>query len=613
MNPSRCVFLISLSANVRGIFLLDSTKILKKYNMATKSKLELIMELSDKLFNNKLSQVSAKLGIVSDKMQGKLNQLKMPQIDTGNIEKLSSLNLGIGAGIGMAVVSTVTSGISELSTEAVSSVDALTKFNDTMKFAGFDPTAINTAKDALKKYADQTVYDLTTTSNTVAQLAANGIENYMELTQAAGNLNAVAGGNADTFKSVAMVLTQTAGAGKLTTENWNQLANAIPGASGKLQEALLKNGAFTGNFRKAMEDGQISALEFNKALIDLGNTPIAVEAAKSTKTFEGAIGQLKAGVVDTFSNILAAIGIDNLTSAINTLGSVVQTALQPFLWFFNELKEGNSTLEFFLGIIGALTVGFLAYQTVVGSIILATKIWAEAQALLNGIMMLNPIGLIIAAIVTLVAFVAIAITKWDKWGAALMVFLGPVGMVISAFKSLYDHWDSIVQAFKSDGILAGLKRIGVVILDAILKPLQQVLETIGLDSWASGIADIRKSLDLVTLGEKQNVTSKGVNPNTDPFLKYNQFGPQPAPNPLLKAPGFGTKPGSDKKNKKTGENISKVAGQANQVRNTTINIDAFNKGGINVAQSAYSGMSKDDIEAWFKEMLRRLVINAETV
>jgi hypothetical protein len=107
--------------------------------MAKQSKLELLMELSDKLFNNKLSQVSAKLGIASDKMQGKLNQLKMPQIDTGNVEKLSGLNLGIGAGIGMGVVAAVTSGISELSTEAVSSVDALTKFDDTMKFAGFDP------------------------------------------------------------------------------------------------------------------------------------------------------------------------------------------------------------------------------------------------------------------------------------------------------------------------------------------------------------------------------------------------------------------------------------------------------------------------------------------
>ena len=578
--------------------------------MAKTSKLELFMELSDKLFNNKLSQVSAKLGIVSDKMQGKLNQLKMPQIDTGGVEKLSGLNLGIGAGIGMGVVSAVTSGISELSSEAVSSVDALTKFDDTMKFAGFDPTAINTAKDALKKYADETVYDLTTTSNTVAQLAANGVADYLGLTQAAGNLNAVAGGNADTFKSVAMVLTQTAGAGKLTTENWNQLANAIPGASGKMQEALLKNGAFTGNFRKAMEDGQISALEFNKALMQLGNDPIAVEAARSTKTFEGAIGQMKAGVVETFANILTAIGIDNLTGAINTMGSVVQTALQPFLWFFNELKAGNPVLELFLGIVGAITVGFLAYKATLFAVTIPLKLLAAAQAMLNGIMLLNPIGLVVAAIVALVAIVVIAISKWDEWGAALMVFLGPVGMVISAFKSLYDHWESIKTAFQTDGILGGLKRIGIVLLDAVLKPMQQLLELVSKIPGLGGIAnfgakkieDLRKSLDLVTPGEAdQKLKSKSPTDNA-PISS------------LLKAPVIdGKSDAKGKKDKKTGEDISKVAGQANQVRNVTIQIDAFNKGGINVAQSAYAGMTKADVEAWFKEMLRRTVINAETV
>ena len=577
--------------------------------MAKTSKLELFMELSDKLFNNKLSQVSAKLGIVSDKMQGKLNQLKMPQIDTGGVEKLSGLNLGIGAGIGMGVVSAVTSGISELSSEAVSSVDALTKFDDTMKFAGFDPTAINTAKDALKKYADQTVYDLTTTSNTVAQLAANGVADYLGLTQAAGNLNAVAGGNADTFKSVAMVLTQTAGAGKLTTENWNQLANAIPGASGKMQEALLKNGAFTGNFRKAMEDGQISALEFNKALMQLGNDPIAVEAARSTKTFEGAIGQMKAGVVETFANILTAIGIDNLTGAINTMGSVVQTALQPFLWFFNELKAGNPVLELFLGIVGAITVGFLAYKATLFAVTIPLKLLAAAQAMLNGIMLLNPIGLVVAAIVALVAIVVIAISKWDEWGAALMVFLGPVGMVISAFKSIYDHWESIKKSFETDGIVGGLKRIGLVLLDAVLKPLQQILELAAMadptglaQKGVDKIKSFRKSFDLVTPGEAdQKLKSKSP---TDNAPKSS----------LLKAPVIdGKSDAKGKKDKKTGEDISKVAGQANQVRNVTIQVDAFNKGGINVAQSAYAGMTKADVEAWFKEMLRRTVINAETV
>ena len=113
--------------------------------MSKKSKLELVMELGDKLFNNKLAQVSAKLGMASDKMQSKLDKLKMPKLETDGVEKLSSLNFGIGAGIGMAVVDTAISGISDLSTEAINSVDALTIFEDTLGFAGFDTKAIDTA------------------------------------------------------------------------------------------------------------------------------------------------------------------------------------------------------------------------------------------------------------------------------------------------------------------------------------------------------------------------------------------------------------------------------------------------------------------------------------
>lgn len=191
--------------------------------------------------------------------------------------------------------------------DVVNMSDSTDKFMSTMGFAGLDTTAVQQAAKAARQYADETVYGLDDIQNTTAQLAANGIGNYTELTQAAGNLNAVAGGNADTFKSVAMMLTQTAGAGKLTTENWNQLTDAIPGASGKLQEALLKAGAYTGNFRDAMADGQITADEFNQALLDLGMTDVAKQAATSTSTIEGAVGNLEASVVGGLNDLFAYV------------------------------------------------------------------------------------------------------------------------------------------------------------------------------------------------------------------------------------------------------------------------------------------------------------------
>lgn len=219
----------------------------------------------------------------------------------------------VSTGISMAV-----DAISDFSGDIIDASDSAQKFASTLSFAGLDTSTIDQLTTSTQKYADQTVYNLSDIRNTTAQLAANGVDNYANLAEAAGNLNAVAGGNADTFKSVGMVLTQTAGAGKLTTENWNQLSDAIPGASGKLQEAMKKNGAYTGDFRDAMAKGEITAEEFNKAVMDLGMTDAAKEAATSTQTIEGAMGNLEASVVNVGMQILDAFK-GPLTEAMSSL------------------------------------------------------------------------------------------------------------------------------------------------------------------------------------------------------------------------------------------------------------------------------------------------------
>jgi hypothetical protein len=124
----------------------------------------------------------------------------------------------------------------------------------------------------------------------------------------------------------------------------------------------------------------------------------------------------------------------------------------------------------------------------------------------------NPIGMVVLAIVALIAVVAVIIKYWDDWGAAVMFLLGPIGRIIVAFKSLYDHWESIKTAFQTDGIIGGLKRIGMVILDAILKPMQQMFEMIGLDSWAKKIEKFRTSNKLVTIGEADPKEKAKVKP-----------------------------------------------------------------------------------------------------
>ena len=254
------------------------------------------------------------------------------------------LSFGAVAGLAQTAIQGVTSALSGMTGEVMNTSDAIEKFQSTMNFAGKTKEETEEATKLFKKYADDTVYDLNDITNTGAQLAANGIESYKELAIAAGNLNAVAGGNADTLKSVGMVLTQTAGAGKLTTENWNQMADAIPGASGKLQEALKNMNAYTGDFRDAMADGQISAEEFLKAIQDLGSTDAAEEAARSTKTFEGAIGNLEATVTTGMTNVLDAFGKEKVTGTITKFGDIVAKAFEKVADGVKWMKDNISVI-----------------------------------------------------------------------------------------------------------------------------------------------------------------------------------------------------------------------------------------------------------------------------
>lgn len=201
--------------------------------------------------------------------------------------------------------------------------------------------------------------------------------------------------------------------------------------------------------------------------------------------------------------------VQNLAEEIPDLSSLdpVEESAVGFKKFFSNIKSLAG--DAFGGIGTYATQLAPMIQTIAGAIPIIGNL-TKSQWLLNIAMNANPIGLIITLIVGLITYIGIAIGYWDDFGAAMMIVLGPIGLIISAFKSVYDHWDSIVKAFKDGGILAGLKRIGIVLLDALLKPLQQILELIakidptglaqkGLDS----IKAFRAQNDLVTSGEKQ--------------------------------------------------------------------------------------------------------------
>lgn len=407
----------------------------------------------------------------------------------------------VSSGIGMAV-----DAIGDLTGDIIEASDSADKFKSTLNFAGLDTGTIDALTASTQTYADQTVYSISDIRNVTAQLAANGVQGFDKLAEAAGNLNAVAGGNAETFSSVGMVLTQTAGAGKLTTENWNQLADAIPGASGKLQEAMLKNGAYTGNFRDAMEKGEISADEFNQAIMDLGMTDVAKEAATSTSTIEGAMGNLEASVVGVGTTILDQFkgpltsGISMLAQGISGLSGVFTGLVQTIGPILSQIGTTFQT----------------AFQPVVGMVqsqlLPALKpLMSALQNIGNAIM-----PIITAAIQTIAPVLSTLVSNIGQTMSVIATAVTPVinniasliQAVLPAIQSAFQIWGTYIQGV-INAVFPFIQTVVTSVMNVINAIINTVLAAINGD-WSGVWEGIQNIVSSVWNGI-QSIVSGAIN------------------------------------------------------------------------------------------------------
>nr|UVY11137.1 MAG: hypothetical protein [Bacteriophage sp.] len=402
-------------------------------------------------------------------------------------QKATSKAAAFGSFMGGAALKGVTAlwdKVSSFGSAVMDMSDSTDKFVSTMNFAGIDTSNVEKASKAARDYADRTVYDLSTIQNTTAQLAANGIGDYTGLTEAAGNLNAVAGGNADTFRSVAMVLTQTAGAGKLTTENWNQMADAIPGASGKLQKAMKANGAYTGNFRDAMEKGEISAAEFNQAIMQLGMSDVAKEAASSTKTMEGALGNLEAaitgGLTDAFDLIKPAV-TGALTEAGNQISQFSQNATNGLQQFIQGISD-TGALQAFSDMVSSIGNALSALGGAFASI--TTTIAPGLQGLSDAGGIGTTVGEAFNDAAGIIQALADKLTQFGDWVSAnaepISGALIAIGGGFAAFK-VAGVISAVVSALQGFNLAAEAASIGQWALNAAMNanPIMIVVTAIG--------------------------------------------------------------------------------------------------------------------------------------
>lgn len=282
----------------------------------------------------------------------------------------SGLGFGAMMAVGQNAVSTVMGKMSELTSETIETSDSMYKLQAAMRFSGYAEDEIQRiagSTGTLKTYADKTVFSLQDVMSTFGALSANGVKDADKLTEAVGNAVAVFGGGAQEYSSVALAFSQSMAAGKMNAQDWNQVLNASPQLAGGLKKELQRlNPVLENDFKGAMEDGAITAELLGQAMMNIGMTDMAKEAATSVTTFEGAMGNLEATAVsgmmslyDTFakSSVIDAINgfSDKIGSGFEWLSSVIPTAIENISPYWNAFRYSFTDVkDAFGGAVGAI-------------------------------------------------------------------------------------------------------------------------------------------------------------------------------------------------------------------------------------------------------------------
>lgn len=161
--------------------------------------------------------------------------------------------------------------------------------------------------------------------------------------------------------------------------------------------------------------------------------------------------------------------------------------------------------------ITGFVLGLAALYTWMGLVKVGMLLWQGAIWLVNAAMYANPVGLIIAGIVALVAIVGAAIYYWDDWTSALMNtaafqwIAGQLQALSDWFGSIGGWtgmasaaWDGIVAIFKNaiNGLIEMLNKIPGVQIDAAFGEMPKAPEIPGIEAPAPSTPAVDRALQV---------------------------------------------------------------------------------------------------------------------
>lgn len=261
---------------------------------------------------------------------------------SANTANIGLRQLIAGSAIGNMISSAMSAagtGVRAFVGELNESTVAWSTFEGNMRQIGKSPAQINSARNSLQKFAQDTIYSSSDMSSTYSQLAAVGTKNTTQLVKGFGGLAAAANDPKQAMKTLSEQATQMAAKPMVQWQDFKLMLEQTPAGMAAVGKTM---GMSTKELVKNVQAGKIKTEEFLNAIAKTGTNANFSKMATQYKT----IGQALDGLKETLANKvqpqfkkLSEIGIKAISSITDKLGKV------NFTSFADKLIDGINRVK----------------------------------------------------------------------------------------------------------------------------------------------------------------------------------------------------------------------------------------------------------------------------
>jgi len=432
------------------------------------------------------------------------------------------------------------------------------------------------AKDAnVGANMTKTAFEGLTQAGTVKGLKSIGIELYTAEGKMR-NLDKVLGDVSTKFQS-------------MTPKQIDELINKIGGPEG-LRNLFTKLKTNSADFFKTIETFDSSKFDLDQAL----------------KNAQGDVTALSNIVGNQFNTIMARLGdviLPAVVLGLDGISKLLKLVYDNWDDISTVLLSVSAGIGTYLGALATLKI--ISIGSTLATIGLSgalAGVQMAIRAVGTAIYNIPIIGWIAAAVAGLI----LLYNKWD-WFRELVDNIG--GGLATFFSGLWDGAKKVIGGIADQFIGLGKIIQGIWDFDS--------------DRISEGAAQLKNGFKKQFTGGMEIVMQPVIAGTKKPekiIAKVGKgnagtFGPNAEPD-LLTQRMLASEQENEEKNKTTngtgtGEAISNVTGSAGQVKNITVNIEAFNKGGINTSNTTLANKTAKEMEEWFNEAMMRTIRGVE--